>query len=52
MFKKTNTSIAPWKVIKANKKTKARIEAIEYILGEIPYKNKDLKVIKPLDYQV
>ena len=52
MFKKTNTSIAPWKVIKANKKTKARIEAIEYILGEIPYENKDFKVIKSIDYHV
>ena len=52
MFEKTNTLIAPWKVIKANKKTKARIEAIEHILGKTPYENKDLNIIKPVDYDV
>ena len=52
MFLKTNTSIAPWKIIRANKKTKARIEAIEYILGKIPYENKDLNIIKSVDYDV
>ena len=52
MFEKTNTLIAPWKVIKANKQTKARIEAIEYILAKTPYENKDLNIIKPVDYDV
>jgi len=33
MFKKTNTKTCPWKVVDANKKTTARIEAIEYILN-------------------
>ncbi len=33
MFRKTNTKNAPWKVIDANKKTTARIEAIEHILA-------------------
>jgi len=46
MFNKTNTEIAPWKVIKANRKTRARIETIEYILNSIPYDNKDFEVIK------
>ena len=46
MFSKTNTKIAPWKVIKANRKTKARIEAIEHVLTSIPYDDKDLKVLK------
>lgn len=46
MFSKTNTIIAPWKVIKANRKTKARIEAIEHVLTSIPYDDKDLKVLK------
>lgn len=32
MFKKTNTKACPWKIIDANKKTTARIEAIKYIL--------------------
>jgi len=43
MFKQTNTKHAPWKIIKANKKTVARINAIKYLLGSIPY-NKKRKV--------
>lgn len=46
MFKKTNTKIAPWKVIKANKKQKARVESIEYILKKIPYTGKDENIIR------
>ena len=41
MFARTNTRIAPWIVIQANRKTVARIEAIEHILNIIPYKPKD-----------
>ena len=37
MFEKTNTKIAPWKIIKANRKTDARINVIKYILERIPY---------------
>ena len=37
MFKKTNTLISPWKIIKANRKTEARIACIEHILERIPY---------------
>mgnify|MGYP005990502921 FL=1 len=37
MFSKTNTKISPWKVIRANRKTEARINAINYILKQIPY---------------
>ena len=37
MFAKTNTEIAPWKVIRANRKTEARMNAINYILKRIPY---------------
>ena len=48
MFKKTNSELAPWVIIKANKKTKARIEAIEHILDVIPYDPKDQRVIEHL----
>ncbi len=51
MFKKTNTKLAPWVIIKANKKTKARIEAIEHILDVIPYNPKDVDVIKHLEIE-
>ena len=38
MFEQTNTDIAPWIIIKANKKSKARIESIEKLLELVPYK--------------
>ncbi len=46
MFEKTQIS-APWKIIKANRKTSARIRAFEYILKSIPYETKDLETIRP-----
>ncbi len=45
MFERTNTEISPWKVIDANKKYKARVEAMEYILSRIPYIDKDKCVL-------
>lgn len=45
MFKSTQ-QFAPWKIIKANRKTNARIAAFEYILKEIPYETKDLDRIR------
>ncbi len=50
MFLKTDTETAPWKVIKANKKTRARIEAIEHILDTIPYEFKNESVIEPIRF--
>ena len=38
MYKKTNTKIAPWTIIDANKKSNARLKAISHILESIPYK--------------
>jgi len=38
MFEATNTELAPWTIIDANKKPKARLEAISHILSNIPYK--------------
>lgn len=37
MFEVTNTDIAPWNIINANKKTDARLEAVTHILDSIPY---------------
>ena len=37
MFEKTDTKIAPWIVIKANRKMKARVEVIQKLLEIIPY---------------
>ena len=43
MFEKTDTELAPWKIIKANRKTEARVNVINHILNMIPY-DKDLKI--------
>lgn len=51
MFEHTNTEIASWTIIKANKKTEARIEAIEHILDVIPYSPKDEAIIKHVEIE-
>jgi len=51
MFKKTHTKGAPWHIIKANKKTKARIEVIEKILELVPYVPKDESLIGPQELE-
>lgn len=43
MFEKTNTEISPWKIIRANRKTEARVNVINHILQSIPY-DKDLEI--------
>ncbi len=40
MFSKTHTSYAPWAIVKANSKTKARLEAIRHVLSTLPYEGK------------
>jgi polyphosphate kinase 2 len=45
MYKKTNSKFAPWKIIKANRKTKARIAAIEHLLTVTPYENKNEELL-------
>lgn len=47
MFKNTNTDMNPWIIIKANKKTTARIKAIEHILSKVDYENK--KVLREFE---
>jgi polyphosphate kinase 2 len=43
MFDVTDTEKSPWKVIKANRKTEARVNAINHILEKIPY-NENIKI--------
>tara|TARA_B110000037_G_scaffold36839_1_gene44996 strand:+ start:14714 stop:15496 length:783 start_codon:yes stop_codon:yes gene_type:complete len=38
MFKKTDTKMAPWIILKGNKKMDARVDAIKHILNTLPYK--------------
>jgi polyphosphate kinase 2 len=41
MFSKTHTSYAPWIIVKANDKKKARLESMRYLLSILPYDGKD-----------
>lgn len=43
MFEKTNTVLSPWKIIRANRKTEARINVINHVLKSIPY-DKNLEI--------
>ncbi len=49
MFFYTDTSDAPWIVVKSNCKKRARLNAMRYLLHKIPYDKKDLKRIGKLD---
>ncbi|RZV56085.1 MAG: polyphosphate kinase 2, partial [Flavobacteriaceae bacterium] len=51
MFEKTDTEISPWIIIKANRKTKARVEAMERILELVPYDTKDLTKIEHIEIE-
>ena len=37
MFDKTDTEFAPWIVVKANRKMRARVEVIQKLLEIVPY---------------
>ena len=49
MFFHTDTSDAPWTVIKSHCKKRARLNAMRYVLLRIPYTNKDTNQIGKLD---
>ncbi len=41
MFSKTHTSIAPWIIVRANDKRKARLESIRYVLSMFDYEGRE-----------
>ena len=49
MFFFTDTSDAPWIVVKSNCKKRARLNAMRYVLHKIPYDKKDIKLISRID---
>ena len=49
MFFYTDTADAPWTVIKSDCKKRARLNALRYILHKLPYDNKDIDAIGPMD---
>jgi polyphosphate kinase 2 len=53
MFRRTNADYCQWAVVQANTKTKARIEAIKYVLGEVDYpKSEEMMRLIKLDNKV
>ncbi len=52
MLEHTHSPHAPWIVIRANDKRRARIEAIRRILLTLPYKDRDLDVIGKADPKI
>jgi polyphosphate kinase len=49
MFLHTDTSDAPWTVIKSDCKKRARLNAFRYLLHRLPYANKDVPSIGSVD---
>jgi polyphosphate kinase 2 len=49
MFFYTDTADAPWTVVKSDCKKRARLNALRYVLHKLPYANKDIVRIGPLD---
>jgi len=49
MFFYTDTADAPWTVVKSDCKKRARLNALRYVLHKLPYANKDLEHVGPID---
>lgn len=49
MFQSTDTPTAPWTVVKSDCKKRARINALRYVLHTMPYTDKDLGGLGPVD---
>ncbi len=41
MFEQTSTEHAPWVIVDSNSQKRARINAIKYVLSQLPYEDKD-----------
>ena len=49
MFVQTDTSFAPWTVVKSNDKKRARINAMRHVLGQFDYPRMDKEVVATPD---
>lgn len=49
MFFYTDTADAPWTIIKSNDKKRARINAMQHFLSQLPYPGKDNRVVRQPD---
>jgi polyphosphate kinase 2 len=51
MFKETDTSLAPWYVVRSDDKKRARLNAITHLLAQIPYEELPREKVKLPDRQ-
>ncbi|MFQ6552275.1 polyphosphate kinase 2 [Aestuariibius insulae] len=49
---RTHTEAAPWTVIRADDKRRARVQVLRAILSQIPYDGRDDSVVHPIDSQI
>ncbi len=49
MFFHTDTAESPWIAVKSDCKKRARLNAMRYVLHKLPYENKDIKQVGPID---
>lgn len=49
MFEHTHTEHSPWVVVKSGDKKRARINAIRFVLSQIPYEGKDHSLVDCID---
>ncbi|MFK0385092.1 MULTISPECIES: polyphosphate kinase 2 [Rhizobium/Agrobacterium group] len=52
MLEKTHTDVAPWTVVRANDKRRARVNLIRHILSALDYDGKDKKAIGEIDGKI
>ncbi len=52
MLDKTHSKTAPWTVVRANDKRRARINIIRQILLSVDYEGRDLKAIGEIDESI
>ena len=52
MFERTHTDHAPWTVLKANDKKRARLNCIRVVLSAIDYAQKDTAAIGEIDDKI
>ncbi len=52
LLKHTDTKSAPWTVIRANDKLRARLNAMRHVLNALPYSGKDEDIVKGVDRKI
>ena len=52
MLERTHSDHAPWQVVRANDKRRARLAAIAFVLGKMDYSGKDQKLVNSIDEKI